>query len=296
MNLKDKLKNIPKIYYINLDERPDRKNYIESQFDKFKIGNFEKYSSSKYRIDNFDEWRSKIIYDPRIDIDQTKKSDIIETAQTITYINVIEDWLKNSNEKYAIILEDDYDLSMINYWHFDWNFFMNNIPYDWDVIQLSYENRFNYPCFLHPTLDSSGMGGLLINRYFAEKVVRLHKIDGKYCVDRNILTMSSYYWGKNYRNLFFAGDYLPKIGRSYSIPLFYSSVEFGRSDEKKFIPDVQKKMFKSCEYACKYWWIKLRDQYTLDDFFTYGKPNDKYIKFKWKLIDEIDWNLKIITD
>ena len=32
MDLNNKLKNIPKIYYINLDERPDRKNYIESQF------------------------------------------------------------------------------------------------------------------------------------------------------------------------------------------------------------------------------------------------------------------------
>ena len=37
MDLNNKLKNIPKIYYINLDERPDRKNYIESQFNELKI-------------------------------------------------------------------------------------------------------------------------------------------------------------------------------------------------------------------------------------------------------------------
>ena len=37
MDLNNKLKNIPKIYYINLNERSDRKNYIESQFDELKL-------------------------------------------------------------------------------------------------------------------------------------------------------------------------------------------------------------------------------------------------------------------
>ena len=57
MNLNDKLKNIPKIYYINLDERPDRKNYTESQFDKLKINNWERYSASKYRVENLEDWQ-----------------------------------------------------------------------------------------------------------------------------------------------------------------------------------------------------------------------------------------------
>jgi hypothetical protein len=282
MNLKNKLKNIPQIYYLNLDEREDRKNYIESQLENLEIKNYQRYSTSKYKIDNFKDWKSKIIYDKNINFNKIKATDIIEVAQTIMYINLFEDWLKNSDDDYVLIIEDDCSLSTVNYWHFDWDYFMNNIPYDWDVLQLSYENRYIYPCFLHPTLENSGMGALLINRYFAEKIIRLHKINDRYCVDRNINKISSYYWGKGYKHSFFVGDYFPKISRSYSIPLLYSSVNFGRHDRETHIPDSQKKLFKCCEYACLYWWKKLRDNYTLEEFFTYGKPNDKYIKFKWE--------------
>jgi hypothetical protein len=33
MNLHDKLKTLPPIYYINLDHRTDRREYMETQFD-----------------------------------------------------------------------------------------------------------------------------------------------------------------------------------------------------------------------------------------------------------------------
>jgi len=278
MNLNDKLKNIPKIYYINLDERPDRKNYIESQFDELKINNWERYSASKYRVENLENWQSLITHKLNCNLNY----DIIYTAVTITYLNLIEDWLIKTSDEYAIVIEDDYDLMMSKYWHFDWEFFMNNIPYDWDIIQLSYENPYLYPCFLHPTLDSSGVGALLINRHFAEKLIRLHKIDGKYCIDKNKNKMSSCYWGKSEDyNLqeFLTMDYLVKIGRSYSIPLMYSSVDWGRTDKLNNVKSDQYRCFKQCEYACKYWWIKMRDKFTLDEFFTYGKPNDQYVIF-----------------
>ena len=280
MDLNNKLKNIPKIYYINLDERPDRKNYTESQFDKLKINNWERYSASKYRVENLEDWQ--LLLSDKLN---TKSNpNIIWCAQTITYLNLIEDWLITTSDEYAIIIEDDYDLLMSKYWHFDWEFFMNNIPYDWDIIQLSYENPFVYPCFLHPTLDSSGVGSLLINRHFAEKLIRLHKIDGKYCIDKSRNKMSSYYWSNqgeppNHVQEFLAIDYLVKIGRSYSIPLMYSSVDWGKQDELNNVGADQYRCFKQCEYACKYWWTKLRDKFTLDEFFTYGKPNDYYVIF-----------------
>lgn len=285
MNLNNKLKNIPKIYYINLDERPDRKKYIESQFDELKIDNWERYSASKYRVENLENWKLLVTHD--LNCNSTLK-DVLWTATTITYLNLIEDWLIKTTDKYVIIIEDDYDLLMSKYWHFDWDFFMNNIPYDWDIIQLTYENPYLYPCFLHPTMDSSGTGALLINRHFAEKLIRLHKIDGKYCIDKNKNKISSYYWGNqsscysgndDHMQEFLVIDYLSKIGRSYSIPLMYSSVDWGTQYKLNNVESSQYTIFKKCEYACKYWWIKLRDKFTLDEFFTYGKPNDRYIYF-----------------
>lgn len=289
MNLKDKLKNIPKIYYINLDERDDRKDFMESQFDTWKITNYERYSASKYTLNNVKDWINQVNYSKNINLNNIKKTDAVLVAQTMTYIDIIEHWLRTTNDQYMIIFEDDYDLSMIEYWHFDWDFFMNNIPYDWDAIQLSYENPVMYPCYLHPTLNVHGIGGILINRYYAEKIMRLHKIEGKYCLNRDINNISTYYWGdrgdkseKHNPCPILNIDYIiSKNGRCYSIPLIYQVSNMGQHMMKDVIKDLNKQIFKCCEDACRHWWINLRDEYTLKDFFQYGKPNDKVIKFKW---------------
>ena len=96
--------------------------------------------------------------------------------------------------------------------------------------------------------------------------------------------MSSYYWSNqgeppNHVQEFLAIDYLVKIGRSYSIPLMYSSVDWGTQYELNNVESNQYRCFKQCEHACKYWWIKLRDKFTLDEFFTYGKHKDYYVIF-----------------
>ena len=39
-------------------------------------------------------------------------------------------------------------------------------------------------------------------------------------------------------------------------------------------------IFKAVEDACMLWWTEKRDQYTLEDFFTYGKHNDLTFKFR----------------
>ena len=50
MNLENKLKNIPPIYYINLDHRNDRRDYMESQFKYWNIENYKRISASKYLV------------------------------------------------------------------------------------------------------------------------------------------------------------------------------------------------------------------------------------------------------
>jgi hypothetical protein len=180
MNLNNKLKDIPKIYYINLDERPDRKNYMESQFDQLKIDKWERYSASKYRVENFQDWELLLSHKPNIN----SSLDIILIAQTITYLNLIEDWLIKTDDKYALIIEDDYNLLMSKYWHFDWEYLMNNIPHDWDSILLGFENAWNIPCFLHPTMFYHNTGPTMFTRYYVEKLLRLHIIDGKYNIFR----------------------------------------------------------------------------------------------------------------
>ena len=52
----------------------------------------------------------------------------------------------------------------------------------------------------------------------------------------------------------------------------------GRSRFKESLELIQ--YLKAVEDACMLWWTEKRDQYTLEDFFTYGKHNDLTFKFR----------------
>ena len=65
-------------------------------------------------------------------------------------------------------------------------------------------------------------------------------------------------------------------GRTYSIPLITVKEDAGSYEENCVRDDRQDLYFTRKAYWK--WWTELRDQYTLKDFFSYGKPNDRYIK------------------
>ena len=52
---------------MNLKEREDRLEIMETQFEKYKINNYEVFNASKYTPKNFEEWNSKLIYDFDVD-------------------------------------------------------------------------------------------------------------------------------------------------------------------------------------------------------------------------------------
>ena len=55
MNLKNKLKNFPHIYYTNLDNRTDRRDYMEEQFDYWKLPST-RVSGSKFLASTVNDW------------------------------------------------------------------------------------------------------------------------------------------------------------------------------------------------------------------------------------------------
>ena len=46
-----KLKGLPPIYYLNLDEQPERKDYMEDQFEYWEIENYTRISAYDGRDD-----------------------------------------------------------------------------------------------------------------------------------------------------------------------------------------------------------------------------------------------------
>lgn len=81
MDLKNKLKGLPTIYYFNLDNIIERREYMESQFDRWEIKDFKRISSTKYLASQVKTWKhllngdytkyNHLLYSSKIQIEQT---------------------------------------------------------------------------------------------------------------------------------------------------------------------------------------------------------------------------------
>ena len=264
MNLKNKLEGIPHVYYVNLDERIDRKNYMEDQFKKWGIEKYTRISASKFLVSEKHLWKDLIIGD-------TSNSYSYAVAHALTHFDFFKEWLNETDDPYLILMEDDYDLGLIEYWHFDWSYLMERIPYDWDCIQLGFETGSVIPFYLHPVNPEYSLGPCLMKRDYIEKLVMLHCVGNLYKLDNYIANM---YWknNKGYQNVSGTGDYfLCQNGNSYAIPLLLMNPYFGSFENDNWLP---RPYYQICWDTCYDWWKYDRDKFTLDEFFTYGKSND----------------------
>lgn len=277
MNLQDKLKGLPTIYYTNLDHRTDRREYMETQFDYWGIENYHRISSSKYLSTEEYKWEHLIL-------DKFLSFGSAAVANSITHLKMIKNWLETTNEPYMIMMEDDYDLSLIEYWNFNWEYLMNHIPQNWDCIQLGFENQNIIPFFLHPVHYNHGFGPCLINRDYARKLIKLHCIGDKFKL--NISTNDI-----RYKKIYGMVDsFILEAGKTYSIPLITTNPDFGSDYD---LTQTARVWFEECRDLYYNWWKNEHHKFTLEDFFTYGKPND------YEMVKKINYkketNKKIIN-
>ncbi len=260
MDLANKLKNIPHVYYVNLDNRTDRREYMESQFDFWRIKNYTRVSSTKYLASESDSWANKVISG------EIKNLPAYVVGNAITHLELLKEWLNTTNDPYVILMEDDYDLNLIQFWEFDWDYLMSKLPYDWDCIQLGFESTKFIPFFLHPKLRHSFFGPIMITREYAEKILRLHCVgEDKYCLDKLVCDY-------DFKTASTTVDYfMGHTGKTYSIPLITTNTSFGSTE--KDVEIVRSHHSKS-RAAYYYWWMTKSKHFTLEEFFTFGKPND----------------------
>ena len=168
------MKNIDKIYYINLEHRIDRKQKIEELLDLLKIDNDKKV---RFNAHNFPENGSLGCVKSHLDI-------LIDA--------------KKNNYKNCLILEDDFRcdkpvdiLNSIEY------FF--NLEIDYDVIMLSSNllryDKTNYDKIVKVNECQTSAGYIINNKFFdklievfTESVVNLEldpSIKWKYALDQN---------------------------------------------------------------------------------------------------------------
>ena len=268
-SLRFKFKNIPQIFYLNLDKRLDRKKYTEDQFKLLGINNFTRISAERYALHNFYKWRSKV--SPKI---------INELPRICTLLNqlqVIIDWYDSNSSKYCIISEDDVNYLTAKYWPFTWDQFFKKLPCNWDCVQLHVIGEYFVPMGLTDRFKNNHSAACyLINRNFARKLKQIYYSNDKFVFHEN--------YGYNLERYHYqSADFVPyEVGVTYSFPLFITKSSF----ESDSYLNSTNFMARESDLITLNWWKNLREsKFSLEDIFTRDSPKRKELNLKVSYCD-----------
>ena len=255
---KGKLRNFPHVYYVNLDNRTDRKEYMEKQFEFWRL-DFTRVSSSKYAASKAKEWGADKV------TGKVTGMPAYVVGNAVTHLEFMKDWLNTSTDPWLLLMEDDYDLNLFQYWNFNWDYLMNRIPYDWDCLHIGYESTKFIPFFLHPKLNHTYFGPVILQRDYVEKILDLHSDGDKWNFEKVL-------GDKKFNKSAGTVDYfIGHTGRTYCIPLITTNDTLTSGENGVMINRIHHKHSRRAYY---HWWMTQHKKFSLDDFFTYGKVND----------------------
>ena len=225
-----KLDGIGPIYYLNLDGQPERRKYMEDQFKYWEVTNYERISAYDGREDDLSDI-IKGTYPPMMSSG--------EVGCTTSHLKALKHYLETSDSPYAVIMEDDCSLDLVKFWPFTWRDFYSHFPYDWDVVQIALICTGDIHVKLHKRfVNDFSTACYVINRYHAEKLVRLHCRGEKYKLDN----------GCKPRPV--ADDLIYNSGNTFAIPLLLYRTELGSSIHPEHV-DVFHKGNYDAQFA--YW-------------------------------------------
>lgn len=218
-----KLKNFGPVYYLNLDDQPERKKYMEDQFKYWEIENYTRISAYDGREDDLSE-----IIKGRYPSSMTSG----EIGCTTSHLKAIKHWYETSDSPYAIIMEDDCMLDLAKYWTFNWTEFVNKLPYDWDVVQLAIICTGNIHVKLHKRfVNDFSTAAYMITRHHAEKLLKNHVNRDKYKLDNGVKPRAV------------ADDLIYNSGNTFSIPLFLYKISLGSTIHPDHIDTFHKNSY-----------------------------------------------------
>ena len=204
----DKIKNIPSVNYTSLIESHERRAFMEYQF---KLYGIQKHFC--YQVARYDKTKNNFILEGPVD-------GVNCIGSTISHLNMMREWYVNTTEEMAIFCEDDHSFESIKYWNFTWDDFINNLPEDWECVQLAriehdaveeYPNKWGSELKLLP--GRWWNAAALMKREYVAKVLQTHTSGfNKYhfYIDEYNFPLIE--------NVLYLGK-----GRVYNIPLFFEN-------------------------------------------------------------------------
>ena len=203
-----KLKNFGPLYYINLDGQPERDTEMQSMCKYWEL--------NPTRISAFDGRHGDLnhILEGSHDIGITSG----EVGCVTSHLKAIKQWYETTDTPYAIFAEDDVSFDTARFWKFNWDEFMEKVPYDWDVIQLAIINPGVVYASMHARwVNDFSTACFMVTRHHAKKLIEHHCVGDKFRLDQGVKPRPV------------ADDLIYNCGRTYAIPLFHYKIELGSS-------------------------------------------------------------------
>jgi len=259
--IKSKLIGLPHVRYLNLDERVDRRDYLENQFKKYGISNYVRISANRYGPHNYEDWEKQLIFEKR-------NNKISYISILVNQLQSIIDWYNENVSETCLILEDDLNFSTVNYWPFDWDYLVSRLPCNWDCVQFHIIGERYIPMGLTTrTKNNHGATCYLINRGYAKKLIDMHYVNGKFKFYNNY-GYPSHWPIYHYQS----PDFVPyEIGITYSFPIFITNSTFGSDCYDGKINMMARKS----DYIVVNWWKNESQKYSLEELFTLYTPSKK---------------------
>lgn len=262
MNNLQKLQNFPPVYYVSLEESVDRQKHLEQQFSEYHIRNYNPMIYKRFHECN------DIIHGP-----YTYTLNSSNKGASTSHLKSIKKWLTETEEPYAIFFEDDVSFETIDYWNFTWQEFMNELPNDWEAVQLMWvrphmikiEFRERFP-------DDWSATAFMLKRSYGEKLLEKFMIsDNEFNYDMGNLQPIV-------ENVLFTS------GKVYTVPLFVEKTELSTTFvnapefDSNLIVNGQGESHHESQLAVLSWWKNIGERTSIKKIMnTHLIPND----FEW---------------
>ena len=173
-----KLENFPPVYCISLSDSIDRQKSFTNQFLLNGIENVKMVEAYDGRKINYS------IENDTVDGLYFYQMDSGGIAAAISHLKAIKEWYNSSDSEYAIFFEDDISIQSLDDWNFAWKDFIEALPKNWKVIQLSLikENGIEDSDMKLNSRNwwNWSAGAYLIRRNYAKELIEHFYQDNKY--------------------------------------------------------------------------------------------------------------------
>ncbi len=248
--MKQRSSNLPRLYYLSLEESVHRQQFMQDQFKKYGITKVHSVISPRFK--NFPEPMTGYLCHA---LDDGMKGCIA------THLKTIKNWYLEYNEPYVFICEDDISFETAEYWNFSWSDFIRSLPLDWGCVQLHcIRESFDEITFRDRKWDDWSVGAYILTRDYAKKLIEMYcRDDGSYHVEMADPTISP-----------LVENMIYSAGKVYCIPLLIENTSFESTFSKS--PDFEEKGKKLSEGQKDH--HHYSSAFVLDWWKNYGKVSN----------------------